>query len=507
MSPSRFERLEKALETALPAGWAALARIGLHHDLVAYGVIAPAGMESLEPFVLTHEDAARILRDWESPGLDPRCALAHPPSVHQGERLAPLFAEVAEAYAELEIDEQEALENEARSLVESVATEVFHRLIKRGVFGERRSHSSGPFLGFFGYEIGANQLAAHLRDLNPSEWVDAWIAEPGDAPPGELLSRGKASVDVSVDDMSLHSPNGLLIHTAWGGLVRFWNMGALDKPAYSRTDLDHGVTAHALSHDGRELYLAWRGVIGGVGVRAMNVKTRKRRDLGVALSEACWSLAAVPGRPWLAVGTADGRVLIWDANADRLVAEWSAHAGAVRALRHARTGATLFSGSREDGLRAWNTTTGASIFSTPNLNVESLVATPDEDRLVTIACDIHDPAQDTIMSVVDAREGTLVRKIRLNPDPASGEFDHLAHGARCAAISDDGSRLAVGVGFGEDNAHLRMLEFASGRELARINVGHEVISGVVFAPGDRRRVLFAGRHFRGAQLYDWTAPD
>lgn len=502
-----LKRLEQALEKALPAGWAALDELRLRDGLVAYGVIAPEGMESLEPFALTRDDAVQILRQWESPELDPRCAIAFPAAVHQGERLTPLFAEVAAAYLEVEIDEQAVMENESRVVIEGVVTKVFRRLIKRGVFGERRAESGGPFLGFFGYETSEEQLAGHLRELNPAAWVDEWVAEPADTPPGELVSRGKPAVEVAMDDVSFHAASGLLVNTAWVGLVRFWDLGAFDQPVYSRADLDHGVTAHALSEDGREVYLAWRGVVSGFGVQAMNVKTRKRRDLGIALSDACWSLAAVPERPWLTVGTGEGRVMIWDVEADRLVREWDAHANTVRALRYTGDGAILYSGAREDGLRAWDAETGAVRFSVAGLNVETLLPTPDESLLVTLACDVSDEGCDEVVTVLDARSGTVVRESRLNPNTSRGEFDHLERGAKCAAISDDGTRLALGVGFGEGNAHLRLLDFPSGRELARVNVGHEAINGVVFAPGDRRRVLFTGRHFRGAQLYDWTAPE
>ena len=138
------------------------------------------------------------------------------------------------------------------------------------------------------------------------------------------------------------------------------------------------------------------------------------------------------------------------------------------------------------------------------LNVEKMMLTPDEAELVVISCDIHNNVQSQLLSVVDSAKGVLVRCIYLNPGMEEGEFEHLDHGAQCLAISDDGERLAVGVGSGEWHAHVRLLDFVSGDELGRVNVGHQHLNGVCFFPGSSDRILFTGVHHRGAQLYDWT---
>lgn len=502
-----LKNFEKALERGLEAGWLRLRTEGAASEVIAYGVISPEGMENVEPYVLTRADAAVILRSWECEEQDPRAALAFPASTHQGGRLETTFLPVTEAYAALQIDEQEALENEARSIIEAVVVRVLRRLIKRGAFGERSADVTGPFLGFFGYEIGESQLADHLRELNPPEWVDEWVAAPADATPGELVPRGKPAADVAVDNLSLHGTSGLLVNTSWSGLVRFWQLDDLAAPTYSRTDLSRGVTTHALSADGSELYLAWRDTIKReAGVQGMNTKTRKRRDLGVKLDDDCWALATVPERPWLVIGTSTGEIIFWNLSEDRPVRDWRAHEDPVRSLVCTRDGRILYSGSRTGGLNAWNIADGTLRFSMPHLDAESILLTPKETHLITLACGQNDPGKSEVVTILDAQSGTVAQQIRLNPAARRQDHDHLLHGARCAAISDDGTRLALGVGFGEYNAHLRLLEFPGGKELHQINVGHQSIDGVVFAPGDSRRVLFTGRHFRGAQLYDWTAP-
>lgn len=501
-----LRRFEKTLERVLGEGWQALEAEGLLPEVLAYGVISPEGMECVEPFVFTRSDAAMLLKQWgEESAPDPRCALVFPPGVHQGERLEELFRPVVEAYGRIEIDEQAALDNEARSIIEGAVIRVVKRLVAAGALGDR-SAAEAPFLGYFGYELGSEELAGHLRELNPPEWVDEWIAKPAEPPRGCLVSLGKPAVDVSVDAMSVHPGSGLVVHTAWSGLVRLWNTSDLTKSFWSRTDLDHRVTAHSLSANGRELFLAWRdGTPQGFGVQVFMIATRKRRDLRLALANECWALAGAPHRPWIAAGTAAGGIQVWDTESDCLIREWPAHGAPIRALRYSRDGRILFSATREDGLKAWAADGPQELFSVA-MDAESVTPTPDGRELVVLSCGIRSNELSQVVTIVDADRGMVLGRLELNPAKGSCEYDHLRHGAKCAAVSDDGTRLALGVGFGEGNAHVRLLDYATGKELERVNVGHDCVNGLSFFPGNARRLLFSGRHFRGAQLYDWTSP-
>lgn len=499
-------RFERELERALAAGWVELDAAGLRSEVLAYGVISPDGMESVEPFVFTRNDAAELLKERQAEaGTDLRGALAFFPVEHQGARLEEFFRAVTEAYEQIEIDEQAALENEARSIIEAVVVRVIRRLVAAGGLGDR-SAADAPFLGYFGYDLGNVELAGHLRELNPPAWVDEWIAPAAEAPRGVLVSRGKTGVDVKVDALSLHIASGLVVNTSWSGLVRLWNLADLNAPAYARTDLDHGVTAHAISADGRELFLCWRDTIRKRhGAQGFLIAKRRRRELGAALAEECWAAACAPDRPWLATGAESGRIRILDTETDRVVREWPAHGGPVRALVFSRDGRTLFSGAREDGLRAWAVDEARAVFAV-EMDVESITSTPDGHQLVVLSSGVHDEAAAQVVTMVDAASGVVSRRVDLGGGAAAGEFPHQVNGARCAAISHDGTRLALGVGFGCDNAHVRVLALASGDERERLMTGHEHVSGLAFFPGSARRLLFTGRHFRGAQLYEWTLP-
>lgn len=123
-----------------------------------------------------------------------------------------------------------------------------------------------------------------------------------------------------------------------------------------------------------------------------------------------------------------------------------------------------------------------------------MVLSPDGGELVVLSSE--EIAAQTLR-ILDARTGVELRRIRLNSGQAAKEFAHMEHGARCVAISDNGAVLAVGVGWGEGAAHVRILDYATGEERERAVFGHECVTGIAFVPGSDWRVLFSGRHFRG----------
>ena len=497
-SKSPLKVFELELEKSLRLGWEKRVAEGGAGEVIAYGVISPEGMESVEPFVLTKDDAAVILKDWQAEKMDLRCALAFPPGRHQGASLEAVFAPVAEVYGKLELDEQVVMENGTWSLIEEVVIRVMRRMDRKKVFGDR-AKQGGPFLGFFGYEMSSEQLAGHLAELNPKRWVEEWIAGPASVPSGQVVLHGKAKTDVTVDNVSLQNGAGLIATTGWDGSARVWRVGDMKEPLFAKTDWDHGITVHALSADGAWLFVAWRNQFTGCGLFRIDLRKKKRTAFGMPEKREMWAMACHPSEPWLAVGLDNGLVRIWAYERETVMREWTAHSACVRSLVFSREGAVLFSGTREDGVRAWGTCDGGQLFAAAG-DGESLVLSPDGGELVVLSCG-EVPSQT--LRILDARTGVELRRIRLNLGEVGKEFAHMEHGARCAAISHNGAVLAVGVGFGEGAAHVRILDYATGEERERAVFGHECVTGIAFVPGSDRRVLFAGRHFRGAQLYEW----
>jgi len=492
---------ERELERCLSLGWEKLVRDGLAGTVVAYGIVSPEGMECVEPYVLTKEGAGRILKEWGDEKMDPRCALAFPVGLHQGALLEAVFAPVTEAYEKVELNEAVVMENGAWALIEDVVIRVLRRLDRKKLFGDR-AQQGGPFLGYFGYEMSSEQLSGHLLELNPKHWVAEWIADILEAPPGDLHLHGKTKTEVSVDDMSRQGEAGLIATTGWDGSVRGWSLRDMTTPLLAKTDWEHGITAHAVLADGSELFAAWRTGHKGCGLFRHALAKKKRTVFGLPETSEMWALACHPSAPWLIVGLATGLIRIWDYRREVVVKEWAAHGSTIRALVCAQSGAVLYSSTREEGVRAWEMNGGECLFSVPG-DGERLVLSPDEKELVVMSCG-NVPSQT--LRVLDACTGEQRRVIELNAGHEAEDYAHMLHGVRCAAISDDGAMIAVGVGWGEAVAHVRILDFKTGAERERAVFGHECVSGITFAPGSNRRVLFSGRHFRGAQLYDWTVP-
>lgn len=488
MSIKAFGRI---VEDALLAGWRRLEAAGRTSDIVAYGLIAAECGESIDPLVLTVSDARAILADWHAGDRDPRCAIAAAISRHSGDLLDDLFAPVSEAAARFS--------GTRGPDVEQAVIRALRRLDRKRVFGDRVGRG-GPWLGFLVSEMSLVECAALLAELNPAAWIERWITPGGAAVDDGVSLHGRRQTEVAVRDCSASRDGNWLITSGWDGRFEIWDASRPGAPLTAHTDHRHGITAHALSADRRTLFLAWRTAFPETyGLFRYDTTSHAHVPWGGTHDHAAWALAAHPTADLLAVGEDTGAIVIWDVARETIVRELSAHRSTVRALAYAGDGATLYSCTREDGVRAWDASSGTVLFHA-RIDGDFLLLSPCRQILVVLSC--GDVASQRI-TLLHAVTGAVVRTIDLNPGNDAEQYAHLRHGARCAAFSTDGTRLAVGVGFGEDNAHVRLLEFPTGARLGGVQVGHEEVTGVCFSPGTRDRILFTGRHCRGAQLYEW----
>jgi len=488
MSINTFDGI---VEDALLAGWRRLEAAGRISDVVAYGLIAAECGESIDPLVLTGSDARAILADWHADDRDPRCALAAPIARHSGDLLDDLFAPVREAAARFS--------STRGPDVEQAVIRALRRLDRKRVFGDRIGRG-GPWIGFLCYEMSVVECATSLAELNPAAWIEQWITPYGAAVDDGLELHGQRRTEVAVRDCSASRDGNWLITSGWDGRFEIWDAARPIALLTAHSDHRHGTTAHALSADRRSLFLAWRTAFPETyGLFRYDTISHARLRWGGTHDHAAWALATHPTADLLAVGEDTGAIAIWDVARETIVRELSEHRSPVRALAYACDGATLYSCTREDGVRAWDAGSGTSLFHT-HLDAEFLLLSPCGQILVVLSCGDVVSQRITLLHAVT---GAVVRTIHLNPGHDGEEYSHLQHGARCAAFSADGTRLAVGVGFGEDNAHVRLLEFPTGARLGGVRAGHEEVTGVCFSPGTRDRILFTGRHCRGAQLYEW----
>src|SRR5262245_33016273 len=75
------------------------------------------------------------------------------------------------------------------------------------------------------------------------------------------------------------------------------------------------------------------------------------------------SVAFSPDGRWLASGSADNAVKLWDASSGKLVRSLEGHRDSVRSVAFSPDGRWLASGSNDDAVRLWDASSGELVRS------------------------------------------------------------------------------------------------------------------------------------------------
>ena len=96
-------------------------------------------------------------------------------------------------------------------------------------------------------------------------------------------------------------------------------------------------------------------------------------------AKAVESLAFAPDRSWLASGSFDNSIRIWDVETGRELRSLTGHTGVIRSIVCSPDGKWLASGSNDKTLRLWNVDTGLETKRFENVDgtVEAVVFSPD----------------------------------------------------------------------------------------------------------------------------------
>ncbi len=176
---------------------------------------------------------------------------------------------------------------------------------------------------------------------------------------------------------------------------------------------------------------------------------------------------------WLASGSEDKSVRVWDVCTGEQVALLNGHEGWVNSVAFSPDGLLLASGSADNTVRLWDT--GAArelaVLRGHNNYVTSVTFSPDGSRLASSSGKLMGTTVDNTVRLWDAYTGAQLTVLR-------GHEDHVAS----VSFSSDGTRIASG----SADKTVRIWDARSGTELAALR-GHEnVVLSVAFSPDGRR---------------------
>ena len=207
-------------------------------------------------------------------------------------------------------------------------------------------------------------------------------------------------------------------------LVNRWPPPDLPSPALRRVLVGHTgeVMALAVAPDGSWLASgSWDKT-----VRIWDPVTGRERAVLTGHMDRVTALAVAPDGSWLASGSWDKTVRIWDPATGRERAVLTGHSGEVIAVVAAPDGRWLASGGRDDAVRIWDPANGR-VRATQAMEVTALTVAPGDSWLVAgnlAGVGIWDPvAGPEQVTIIDSAQ--WVRALAMAPD---GRWLAIAYG-------------------------------------------------------------------------------
>jgi eukaryotic-like serine/threonine-protein kinase len=290
--------------------------------------------------------------------------------------------------------------------------------------------------------------------------------------------------------------------------VKLWDVAAKERQAV-RTVYRYSYKAInvAFSPDGRELFSSGTERM----IRAWDVATGSETATSLE-GHTGWvyPLATSPDGHWLASGSGDTTVMIWNVNSHKPERRLLGHIAGVQALTFSPDGRILASGGRDHTIRLWDMNTGQQLCLLRGHSgvVNSLSFSPDGHWLVSQSKD----GLVKLWDVTSAVQGhTLtgspiwLQHVALSPDGrrlATVGVDSVAvslwelptrscsfltghsNTVMCTAFSPDGNILATG----SHDQTARLWNVNDGKALATLSNGFPVGS-LAFAPDGRTLVV------------------
>jgi WD40 repeat protein len=244
----------------------------------------------------------------------------------------------------------------------------------------------------------------------------------------------------------------------------------------------HQGEVRAVIYDERSGVVVSAGVDGRLV--ALDAATGAPRADRKAHDAPIWTMARVPGQPWVVSAGLDGHVRVWGTPDLQLIAEAPAHRRPVRGIAASPNGKSVAVSSDDGELSVWDI--GAA--SHRSINVGAL---PGGWGLA------FDPTGSTI--AIGLASGRIrmydARTLALKPEFAAAHDGAISR----LAFSRDGRWLASG----SSDRTARVWDAASGRQIALINSRNGTARSVRFTPDDRSLVVTGWWRLERWSTGDW----
>ncbi|MBL26752.1 MAG: hypothetical protein CMM50_04265 [Rhodospirillaceae bacterium] len=228
-----------------------------------------------------------------------------------------------------------------------------------------------------------------------------------------------------------------------------------------------------------------------------------------------------PDGQWMATGSSNGKLVLWDLEQGRELRKIQAHAGETLAIAWNRDSNRLITGGADGIVRVWRLDSGAPVAALSGHagSVRAVALSPDGSRAVTGSDDgtvrVWDVAASSEATRVDA--GAPVSAVAVNADAATifaGDADGSVHvldlatgqaqgdldigdgGVRSLALDEAGRILAVGTA-GET---LQIWNLASGKRSKRLSPFDGSVESVAMSADGR--MIAAGGDDRTVRVFD-----
>jgi WD40 repeat protein/serine/threonine protein kinase len=200
---------------------------------------------------------------------------------------------------------------------------------------------------------------------------------------------------------------------------------------------------------------------------------------------AVYSVAFSPDGRYLATGTKDGFVRLWQTKTGQELQKWQAHENNATCVQFSRDGRRLVTGGWDAKVNCWDVDQAlqgevpAPLFSlehSDRVRVWSLAFSPDGDRLASVGGrDEDEKGELKVWDLKTAHEDFTV--------------DGFAGSVRCVRFTPDGRRLAT-----SSRGKLQIWDARTGQEQLAWRDGQERrVEGLSFSPDGRRLASVAGQ--------------